>query len=390
MIPVPRRSLRCFRKGTRRARAARFVSSSTRALVRDITHSCVKCSGARAQDTIALMRIGVLGLGFMGSTHIRALRDITGVTLGAVFSSDEAKLAGDLSGVQGNLGGSGERYDFSSVRRYRRIDAMLEDPAIDAVDICLPTNLHAMVAIDALRAGKDVVVEKPMAMDAASAERMIAEAEKHKRILMTAHVLRFMAPYRALIDALADGRLPALRHAIFRRRCAAPAWGGWLLDPERSGGGVFDLLIHDVDIVLRLLGRPEMVSAVGYEATERGIDVITAELHYSGHRTVVIAGGWHHPKAYPFRMEYTVVTDEGTLEYSSRDQPPTLYTADGDTRALPQEAIDGYRAELEYFVRCCESRSRPELCPPEDSAAAVALTRLLLEARNRNGERMPL
>jgi predicted dehydrogenase len=89
------------------------------------------------------MRIGVAGLGFMGSTHIRALRSIPQAQLVAVCSHDEKKLAGDLSAVQGNLGGPGERSDFSGVAKYRDLRQMLEDPNVDAVDLCLPTHLHA-------------------------------------------------------------------------------------------------------------------------------------------------------------------------------------------------------------------------------------------------------
>src|SRR5579871_509119 len=132
------------------------------------------------------MRVAVLGLGFMGSTHIHALRSIPGAELAAVCSRDEKKLAGDLSSIQGNLGGPGERLDFSNVARYREIGPLLADPGIDAVDICLPTNQHSSVAIEALAAGKHVLVEKPMALDAASAQLMIAAAVRHKRVLMVA------------------------------------------------------------------------------------------------------------------------------------------------------------------------------------------------------------
>jgi predicted dehydrogenase len=335
------------------------------------------------------MRIAVLGLGFMGSTHIQALQNIPGVTLAAIFSRNEKKLSGDLSSVQGNIGGPGGAYDFSSVRRCTLIESILEDPDIDAVDICLPTDLHAAVAVEALRAGKDVLLEKPMALDAASARRVIAEAAAQGRILMTAQVLRFMAPYRALITALEEGRLGTIRHATFRRRCAAPAWSGWLADPKHSGGGVFDLLIHDVDIALRLFGPPAFVSAFGYEDLPRGIDVISGQLHYPAQGTAIIAGGWHHPKSYPFSMEYTVVADEGTVEYSSQGRDPSLYSADGAATPLPLENTDGYREEIAYFIECCRTRTQPSLCPPEHSAQAVELTRLLLEGRNRNGERIP-
>src|ERR1043166_2399205 len=108
------------------------------------------------------MLIAVLGLGFMGSTHLKALRKIPQATLAAVVSSDEKKLAGDLSAIQGNIGGPGEKMDFSGIARYSAIEEALGDPNVDAVDICLPTDQHAPVAIEALRAGKHVLVEKPM------------------------------------------------------------------------------------------------------------------------------------------------------------------------------------------------------------------------------------
>src|SRR5215212_3928940 len=117
------------------------------------------------------MKIAVLGLGFMGSMHVRALRELPGVELAAVYSSDPRKLSGDLTAIQGNLGGPGERLDFSRLKQYSDIPQLLADPGIDAVDLCLPTYLHEDVAIAALRAGKHVLVEKPMALDGASARR---------------------------------------------------------------------------------------------------------------------------------------------------------------------------------------------------------------------------
>src|SRR5258708_25525420 len=111
------------------------------------------------------MRLAVLGLGFMGSPPLKALRDLPGTGTAAVYSSDENKLAGDLSGIQGNIGGPGEKFDFSAVKKFRAIEPLLADPEIDALDICLPTHLHSSVAIHALPAGKHVLVEKPIALD---------------------------------------------------------------------------------------------------------------------------------------------------------------------------------------------------------------------------------
>ena len=319
----------------------------------------------------------------MGGVHLRALREVPAATLVAVFSNDERQLSGDLTATQGNLGRPGEQVDFSAVKKYRELPAVLGDPDIDAVDLCLPTFFHEDVAIQALRAGKHVLVEKPIALDGAGAHRMIAEAEHAGKILMSAQVLRFFPEYVALRNAMPG--LGAVRSAFFRRRCAAPAWGGWLKDASKSGGGVFDLLIHDVDMCLHLFGKPEAVSAVGHCDTAAGLDILHAQLFYP-FGTVGVSGGWQHEGAFPFGMEYSVVLDGGSIEFNSSGRPPTLYAQ--TEQALPLEQRDGYAAEIEYFVECCISGRPPERCMPQDSANAVELMRTLLEARERNGRKI--
>jgi len=335
-----------------------------------------------------LMKIAVIGLGFMGSTHLKALKSVAGAELTAVVSSDDKKLSGDLSGIQGNIGGPGEKMDFSRVKKYHHLREALADPEIEAVDICLPTDQHAPATLAALRAGKHVLVEKPMALDGAAADQMLDEARKAGRVLMTGQVLRFIGAYRKTAQQIKSGALGAVRGGLFRRRCAAPAWSQWLADPATSGGGVFDLLIHDVDFCIHLLGPPASVSATGYEDLARGIDLIFAQFHYPTIGAVAITGGWHHPKSYPFSMEFTVVADGGTLDYNSDGRPLALYGTDGEKQILDSPEDDWFLEELKYFVDCAAHGRRPELCPPEESALAVRLARLMVESRKKNGERI--
>ncbi|MBM3725048.1 MAG: Gfo/Idh/MocA family oxidoreductase [Acidobacteria bacterium] len=332
------------------------------------------------------MRIAVAGLGFMGATHIKAIRKSSTVALAAVVSSDASKLAGDLSAIAGNLGGPGERQDFSGIGRYQTLDEALADPAIDAVDLCLPTDLHKSATLAALAAGKHVLVEKPMALDAAECDAMITGARQAGRVLMVAQVLRFFPMYTATAERLPS--LGRMLNATFRRRCAAPTWGKWLKDKERSGGGVFDLLIHDVDMMLHLFGRPRGVSATGAEAMQDGIDTISARFDYGDGAAVTILGGWHQG-AYPFSMEYSIVAEGGVIEYGSNGVPPTLYRPGAEPEALPQPEVDGYQGEIDYFGACCLEGRAPELCRPEDSALATHLTRLMSEARRHSGETIP-
>jgi predicted dehydrogenase len=329
------------------------------------------------------LNIAVVGLGFMGVTHLKAWRQIPSVRLHAVVDADVRKLTGDLSAVAGNLGSGGEQFDFSHVRGYRLLDEALADPAIDAVDICLPTDEHAPAATAALRAGKHVLTEKPIALDAATAETLIREAERSGRLLMAAHVLRFFPAYEALAESLRAGS--PVRSALFRRRCAAPVWSPWLKDPARSGGGIMDLLIHDADFCISLWGMPEAVHARGYRDLTRGIDVIHADLVYPDLGPVVITGGWHHPGHYPFSMEFTVTTDAATVDWAGKTNDFRVYPAEGDPRSVPLPEKDPFAAELAYFADCAVRNLTPDRCPPAQSAQAVALIETMLQSRDREG-----
>jgi predicted dehydrogenase len=314
------------------------------------------------------VHIGLIGMGFMGATHLEALRKLPDVRL-TVVTRDPRKLPEGAHGLS--------------------LEAALADPSIEAVDICLPTHLHAPVAIEALRAGKHVLVEKPMALDFASAESMAAEAALRGRILMTAHVLRFWPAYVALRETVRGGQFGGVRHARFERRSGIPAWGPWLLDDTLSGGGAFDLLIHDADMCLQLFGSPAQVAAVSY--TERaGATLLDAQLYYP-EMVAHISGGWQPSGAFPFRSEYTVTFERATAEYASLGRPATLYSAE-ETRALESGEGDpvagSYAAEVAYFAECCRAGRAPEVCPPSESARAVALMRLLVEAAQRNGEKI--
>ncbi|MDZ7639253.1 MAG: Gfo/Idh/MocA family oxidoreductase [Bryobacterales bacterium] len=339
------------------------------------------------------MKIGVVGLGFMGSTHLKAIKKMAAdgpfpVELAAVSDARPELLAGDLSGIQGNLGGPGEKYDFSSIGQYADWRDLIKDPNVDAVDFCTPTFLHVENAVEALEAGKHVLVEKPMAISAKDAETMLAASKASGKTLMVAQVLRFVPAYRQLRDTILSGSVGKPIMATFRRRCAAPFWSPWLSDPKLSGGAIIDLLIHDIDFAIHTFGQPESVSAVGIEDLPRGLDVITATLAYPNGLNVIIQGGWYHPKAFPFSMDYTVVCEGATFEFSSAGTEPTQYLVDGSQQPLPLPEQDGYEAELAYFVECVSTGKAPEFCHPEQSAAGVQLGEKLKQARQRNGEKL--
>ena len=333
------------------------------------------------------MRIGVVGLGFMGSTHLEAYQKVAGFELAAVASSDPQKLSGDLSAVGGNLDRGGGNYDFSAAARYAAAGELIADPDVEAVDLCTPTHLHAPLALQALAAGKHVLVEKPMALTAGDCGAMIAAAKRAGRVLMVAQVLRFFPEYAAARKLALSGELGPIRAAEFRRKCAAPAWGRWLQDPARSGGGAMDLLIHDFDFCQHLFGAPQAIRAVGYEDLAGGIDFVEAQLDYGNGVPVIVNGGWRHAESYPFSMEFTIVCDGGTLDFTSQQSGLRLHRADGKQVDAALPAGDGFVAELQAFVDACATGRPPDICRPEDSAEAVRMA--LAMKRSRAGGGLP-
>jgi predicted dehydrogenase len=327
------------------------------------------------------VKVGVIGLGFMGATHLNAFRGIDGVEIAAVSSTNRKALEGDLSGAGGNLGRETGVIDFSAASKYTDWHDLIKDGTLDVVDICLPTYLHREATVLALEAGKHVLVEKPMALDAAECDAILDAANRTSQVFMVAQVLRFWPEYVALRKMLEANPGDSRREALFYRRCGVPDWSGWLSDEARSGGAILDLLVHDIDQALHLFGMPDSVSA----GSLGPVDTLDASLYYSDGSSVSIQGGWYRAGE-PFAMGFHVTTGEGGLDLKDG---VSSSKKNGEWRTIESPIGDAYEAELSYFIDCCRAGSRPEECLPLESARAVKLALLLKESRRQGGAKLP-
>lgn len=112
-----------------------------------------------------MIKVGIIGIGFMGVTHFKALEKVRGARVAAICTRDAKKLSGDWRSIKGNFGDAGGTQDLSKIACYDSIEKILADDSIDLIDICLPTHLHRETTIAALRAGRNVLVEKPLALN---------------------------------------------------------------------------------------------------------------------------------------------------------------------------------------------------------------------------------
>lgn len=317
----------------------------------------------------------------MGAVHVGAYEKIPGVELGAVCSNSERALSGDLRSAGGNLGRPGSVHDFNRVTKHKDWREFVADPGVDAVDICLPTDLHAEIATAALNAGKHVICEKPMALTAKDCEAMLEAARAAGRVLMIGHVLRFWPEYVYLRDFVFNGEYGAVRSATFVRRAGLPQWSPWLNNEKRSGGAIVDMLLHDIDQVLLLFGPPARVAAkpIG------GPDTASATFLYEGGPEVRVQGGWFAPET-PFSMSFHVRADKAELVFG----PDGLRLNDSEGRSTKPalNTDDAYEAQLGYFVECCKTGKQPERCLPRDSMRAVELALLVKQSRSEGGEQL--
>ena len=317
----------------------------------------------------------------MGAVHLSAYAKITGANVTAVCASGTKGFTGDLSQVGGNIARESLKFDFSTVRKCTNWRELVGDANIDAVDICLPTDLHTEVAVTALGNGKHVLCEKPMALTVPECERMISAAVRQKRILMIAQVLRFWPEYEELRKFVQSGEYGPVRSTTFVRCSGLPDWSGWLTAESRSGGAVLDLMLHDIDQTLSLFGIPQRVAAKSIG----GPDTMMATLIYRGGPEVRIQGGWFAPGT-PFSMSFQVRADRAELEW----MPEGLFLSDGtgQRRKLDVSGADAYESELTYFIGCCRNGEQPTRCMPVESAEAVKLALLLKQSREQGGAQL--
>ena len=201
---------------------------------------------------------------------------------------------------------------------YESFDALLADPAVEGVDICLPNHLHREFTVRALAAGKHVLCEKPMALSLEDAGAMIAAAEKSARILMVAHVLRFWPEYLRAKAGIDDGMVGRVRLMTARRMVSllagTPGDQGWRHDPRRSGAAVIDMQIHDLDIFGWFFGPPRALVARGLRSADGGLNHVFTHLEFADGKQALVEASFMM-QGNPLDIGFRILGDEGSLEY---------------------------------------------------------------------------
>jgi predicted dehydrogenase len=287
-----------------------------------------------------MVRIGIVGIGFMGMIHYLAAQKARGLKVVALCSRDAKKLAGDWTSIQGNFGPRGSQMDLSGLSGHKEFDDLLADPKVDLVDLCVPNDSHSDMAIQALRAGKHVLVEKPIALSTKAADEMVEAARAAGKMLMVGHVLPFFPEFAFALDAVQSGRYGALKAAHFLRVISKPDWSGGIADPARSGGPAIDLHIHDTHFVALACGVPRAVHSTGVVEGEAVVHLSTQYLYDRPDLSVSCTSGALSQAGRPFAHGFQLYFDRATLAFEFANMAGEGHLATPLSVILPNGTIE--------------------------------------------------
>jgi predicted dehydrogenase len=332
-----------------------------------------------------MLKIGIVGFGFMGRMHYRCWDGMKGAKVAAVCDLN-AKVLEQLGESTGNIEGAETNIDPSSFNFYTDFDEMLSKEQLDAVAITLPTNLHPGFSSKALKAGVNVFCEKPMALTVEDCESMIAVAKESGKVLMIGHCVRFWPEYAKTKEIVSGGEYGKVVAAVFQRLGAAPTWSedNWFLDERRSGGVTLDLHIHDTDYVHYLFGIPQSVLSNKATGPGGGTAHIVTQYLYDDGKLVSAEGGWSMMPSFGFEMSFNIMLEKATIVYDCTRKPTLkVCTSSGETLEPELEKDDGYVQEMTYFAKLIQGEKVEEIITLEQSRDSVRI----VEAEKKSAEK---
>ncbi len=305
-----------------------------------------------------MLKVGLVGVGGISGAHIPAWENRADAELVALCDIRTERM---------------ERFENTEKRLYTDLDEMLANEELDILDICLPTYLHAEVAIKAMDMGINVVTEKPISLKKEDVERVYAAAERNNVKFMVAQVLRFWPEYELLKEIYDSKRYGKLLSGTMTRLGCYPrwSWDGWMMDEKRSGLVPFDLHIHDLDYMVYAFGKPTVAHKFRSKLPDQDFMSITYNF---GDFFINTEASWY-ATSYPFTAEFrfqfedaVVANENGKMIIYLRDDEKIDLSqdAEGDTGAINLPKSDAYANELNYFADCVVNNTPVEKMSPDE------------------------
>lgn len=344
------------------------------------------------------MKVGLTGIGFMGWIHWLAYQRIDSVNVASICSRDAKKREGDWTGIQGNFGPPGEKVDLTGVDVFESFDELLRSD-IDVVDICLPPHLHVEPCLQAIEAGKHVFCEKPLALTAADCDRLVEAARSQGVLLFVGQVLPFFPEYAKALEIIRSGNYGRPIGGSFKRIISDPTWLPDFFDPEKTGGPMIDLHVHDAHLIRMLFGMPNAVCSTG---RFRGdvVEFCNSVFDY-GDRNLSVAAtcGVISQQGRPFTHGFEILLEKATLTfelavYADGVESLALKLLDSEGNVIRPETesgddVAGFVGEIREVENCVQRGRESEILSGELARDAIILAEVQTQAV-RSGQKVIL
>ncbi|MBE7026840.1 MAG: Gfo/Idh/MocA family oxidoreductase [Ruminococcaceae bacterium] len=292
---------------------------------------------------------------------------------------------------------------FTNARKYTDIDEMLkaEQGKLDYIDICLPTYLHAEIAIKAMEAGYDVMSEKPMARTVEQAESMVEASKRTGKRLMIAYCNRFNLAAQTIKEIIDSGEFGKPVSAQFQRHGGTYdilrngksfGFNDWFRNYELSGSGALDMHVHDIDVIRGMFGMPKAVTMVGKNMgiTDGGYDTEVATYIYDD-MFVLSSCDWYVPSN-KFDMRGIRVNFERGYVFQDRSPGREVFmkvAEDGTVTDLAEKNVfDPFYHEIKYFAGKIKAGEELDYNRPEESVDSIRMALAAIESADKGGEKI--
>ena len=284
----------------------------------------------------------VIGYGFMGRTHAAAYENA-----------------------------ARDGYNCA-LQPYTETDEILDASDVHVVSICTPTDSHVELAARAMKAGKHVLLEKPVALNVPDIQMLQAVSARTRRVCMPAHCMRFWPAWPLLRDTILSGEYGRVISARFRRVSRIPPWNmEFYSNLARSGGALFDLHIHDADFILWTFGEPLSLTSSG--------SVMHVNTTYRYDNVGATAEGIWSVEDVPFEMKYHVELEHAVFDFDVSRTPTLHVTTHGPTSHTTKTAdVSAYDVQVAHFLDVVAGRVEPRVTLDD----AIRVTRLLERERS--------
>ena len=309
-----------------------------------------------------MLKAIIIGTGQISKIHGNSMKKSSNIELLGFIGNnfEKTKLISEAYGVQA----------------FKDIEA-LDNKKVDIAIVCTPSYIRKEIIYKLIDKNINILCEKPFTLSYEEGLEIVNYAKNRSAKIMVGHVLRFWPAYVQIKEIIDQGRLGEIIHVYTNRLSKHPNWTSWHKDQKKSGGGLYDLAIYDLDYLVHLFGKVDSVDTMGRKNETNCYNMTISNIKFNNSKQGTVESNMDLKGDYPFTTFVRVVGTKGTLEYESSqklNQKGTMdpyeslieYIEGQSPRHIKVISHDPYLKQMEYFAKSIQEEKEIEIITMEE------------------------